>query len=82
MMHFGYFEAEMQQRYAGEQLVIRNMCDEGNTPGFRPHSARPSPWAFPGADQFHPPLSKARIVGVRGKRVREIMIRPTDGCSV
>lgn len=28
------------------------MCDGGNTPGFRPHSARPIPWAFPGAEKF------------------------------
>src|SRR5690606_37269258 len=33
-------------------LYIRNMCDGGNTPGFRLHSGRPSPWAFPGADSL------------------------------
>lgn len=60
MMEFGYFEAEVQSRYPDYQLIIRNMCDEGNTPGFRPHSGRPSPWAFPGAEQFHPPLSAAK----------------------
>ncbi|MFT5857307.1 MAG: mono/diheme cytochrome c family protein/glucose/arabinose dehydrogenase, partial [Verrucomicrobiales bacterium] len=39
---------------------IRNLCDDGNTPGFRPHSARPSPWAFPGAEKHYPPLSGAK----------------------
>ena len=42
------------------RLVIRNMADEGNTPGFRPHSGRPSPWAFPGAEAYYPPLSEAK----------------------
>lgn len=50
MMDYGYFETEMQLRYPDSLLYIRNMCDGGNTPGFRPHSGRPSPWAFPGAD--------------------------------
>lgn len=52
MMNFGHFETELHQRYPKDQLFIRNMCDEGNTPGFRPHSARNSPWAYPGADKF------------------------------
>ena len=34
------------------------MCDGGNTPGFRPHSGRVSPWAFPGADQFQTELAQ------------------------
>ncbi|WP_353195800.1 PVC-type heme-binding CxxCH protein [Parapedobacter defluvii] len=52
MMNYGYFETEMQLRYPDSLLYIRNMSDGGNTPGFRPHSGRPSPWAFPGAEQF------------------------------
>jgi mono/diheme cytochrome c family protein/glucose/arabinose dehydrogenase len=52
MIHYGHFEAELYKRYPDHQLFIRNMCDEGNTPGFRPHSARQSPWAYPGADTF------------------------------
>ena len=52
MMDFGHFETEMQLRYPDSLLYIRNMCDGGNTPGFRPHSGRPSPWAFPGAEKF------------------------------
>ena len=60
MMHFGHFETELQRRYPQHHLFIRNLCDEGNTPGFRPHSARPNPWAFPGAEKYHPPLSTAK----------------------
>ncbi len=52
MMQYGAFETELQQRYPKAHLVIRNLCDEGNTPAFRPHSARPSPWAFPGAEKY------------------------------
>ena len=53
MLNFGYFETEMHLRYPDSSLFIRNMADPGNTPGFRPHSSRKSPWAFPGAEQFH-----------------------------
>lgn len=59
MANFDHFETELHSRYPEHQLFIRNMCDEGNTPGFRPHSARKSPWAFPGAEKFRP-LSNAR----------------------
>ncbi len=60
MMRFGFFERELHHRFAHHELVIRNLCDEGDTPGFRPHSGRPSPWAFPGAEAFYPPLSEAK----------------------
>ena len=60
MMLHGYFETELFRRHAKHRLVIRNMADEGNTPGFRPHSGRPSPWAFPGAEKFYEPLSDAK----------------------
>ena len=52
MSNFGHFETEMQVRYPDSSLFIRNMCDPGDTPGFRPRSARFSPWAFPGAEKF------------------------------
>jgi len=52
MMNYGHFETEMQVRYPDSLLFIRNMCDGGDTPGFRPHSGRVSPWAFPGAEKF------------------------------
>jgi mono/diheme cytochrome c family protein/glucose/arabinose dehydrogenase len=58
MMNFGSFETEMNLRYPDSMLYIRNMCDGGNTPGFRPHSGRPSPWAFPGAEKFQTELAK------------------------
>ncbi len=58
MMNFGYFEAEMHQRFPSHHLTIRNICDGGNTPGFRPHPGRVSPWAFPGADSFYTELAQ------------------------
>lgn len=57
MMNFGYFETELQVRYPDSLLFIRNMCDGGNTPGFRPHASRVSPWAFPGAEKFQTELA-------------------------
>ena len=57
MMNYGHFETEMHLRYPDSLLFIRNMSDGGNTPGFRPHSSRKSPWAFPGAEKFHPELA-------------------------
>ncbi|MEZ5040158.1 MAG: c-type cytochrome [Saprospiraceae bacterium] len=57
MMNYGHFETEMQLRYPDSLLYIRNMCDGGNTPGFRPHSGRVSPWAFPGAERFQTELA-------------------------
>lgn len=58
MMNFGHFETDMQMRYPDSLLFIRNMCDGGNTPGFRPHSSRNSPWAFPGAEKFQTELAQ------------------------
>ena len=58
MMNYGYFETEMQLRYPDSALYIRNMCDGGNTTGFRPHSGRVSPWAFPGAEKFQTELAR------------------------
>ncbi len=52
MMNYGHFETELHLRYPHHQLTIRNLCDEGNTPGFRPHSGRDNPYAFPGAEKF------------------------------
>lgn len=57
MMNFGHFETELHVRYPDSLLYIRNMSDGGNTPGFRPHSGRISPWAFPGADSFYTELA-------------------------
>lgn len=57
MLHFGHFETELQLRYPEHKLFIRNMCDEGNTPSFRPHSGRKYQLGFPGAEKFHQPYS-------------------------
>ena len=57
MMNFGHFETEMHLRYPDSTLFIRNIADGGNTPGFRPHSSRNSPWAFPGAEKFQTELA-------------------------
>ncbi len=57
MIHFDHFETELQLRYPDSNLLVRNMCDGGNTPGFRPHSGRKDPWAFPGAEQFQTELA-------------------------
>ena len=57
MLNFGHFETEIQLRYPDHELFIRNMCDGGNTPGFRPHSGRFSPWAFLGAEKFQNELA-------------------------
>lgn len=53
MLNYGSLETELHLRYPSKNLFIRNLCDGGDTPAFRPHSARNSPWAFPGADQFY-----------------------------
>jgi mono/diheme cytochrome c family protein/glucose/arabinose dehydrogenase len=52
MMNYGHFETEMHVRFPENSLYIRNMCDGGDTPGFRPNANRKSPWAFPGAEKF------------------------------
>lgn len=58
MMNYGLFETEMQVRYPDNELFIRNMCDGGDTPGFRPHASRNLPWAFPGAEKFQTEYAK------------------------
>ncbi|SKA45585.1 putative membrane-bound dehydrogenase domain-containing protein [Chitinophaga eiseniae] len=58
MVHYDNFETALYLRYPDYNLIIRNMCDGGETPGFRPHSGRNSPWAFPGAEKFRPQLAK------------------------
>jgi mono/diheme cytochrome c family protein/glucose/arabinose dehydrogenase len=59
LLRHPYFEAELQRRFAGRDLVIRNLCDDGDTPGYRDHSGRNSPFAYPAADKLNP-LSKAK----------------------
>lgn len=64
MINFGHFETDIQLSYPDSLLFIRNLADGGNTPGFRPHSSRKSPWAFPGAEEFQDEL--AQNSGSRG----------------
>ena len=52
MMHYGFFETQIQLTFPDRLLVIRNLCDAGNTLGFRPHSGRNEPWAFQGLLNF------------------------------
>ncbi len=54
MLRYGHFETEMHRRYPNHHLVIRNICDEGDTPAFRPHAGRANPWAFQGGKKFRP----------------------------
>ena len=61
MLNYGHFETELHLRFPQNQLYIRNMCDEGNTPGFRPHPGRKNPWAFPGAEKFFNINSKKNV---------------------
>jgi glucose/arabinose dehydrogenase/azurin len=59
MIHYGHFETEIFLRHPAHDLTIRNLCDEGNTPGFRPHPSRDQDeqYAFPGAkDMIHEDL--------------------------
>ncbi|MGL4632394.1 MAG: PVC-type heme-binding CxxCH protein [Leadbetterella sp.] len=57
MLNYDYFETQLHLRYPKSELKVRNMCDGGDTPGFRPHSARFTPWAFPGAEAFQKELA-------------------------
>ena len=59
MIHYGHFETEIYLHHSDLNLKIRNLCDEGNTPGFRPHPSRnqEEQYAFPGAkDLIHDSL--------------------------
>jgi putative heme-binding domain-containing protein len=66
MIHFGHFETELHLRYPEHQLFVRNLCDEGNTPSFRPHSSRGNQLGFPGAEKFAMPYCDGRIAGGKG----------------
>ena len=55
-VYYGRLETELHLRYPQSELFVRNMGHVGDTPGFRPHPARATQWAFPGADKFHPEL--------------------------
>jgi mono/diheme cytochrome c family protein/glucose/arabinose dehydrogenase len=52
--YYGRLETELHLRFPAQELFVRNMGRSGDTPAFRPHPARASQWAFPGAEKFHP----------------------------
>ena len=54
MLDHPYLEAELHLRFPEKELIIRNLCHPGDTPGFRPHPSRKSQWAFPDAEKFRP----------------------------
>src|SRR5262249_15006653 len=66
MIHYGQFDTELHLRYPEQQLLIRNMCDEANTPSFRPHSARQNQLGFPGADKFAKVYCDGNLHGGKG----------------
>ncbi len=53
MLNFGHFETEVFNRFPLHRIQFRNMCNPGDTAGFRAHSSRTDPWAFPGAEKFN-----------------------------
>ena len=57
MLHYGYLETAFHLRHPDSLLFIRNLCDGGDMPGFRPHPARNTPWAFPGAEAYYEELA-------------------------
>lgn len=57
-VYYGFLETELHLRYPDQKLIVRNMGRPGDTPGFRPHPARVSQWAFPGAEAFRPEFAQ------------------------
>lgn len=55
-VYYSRIETELHLRYPDHGLLLRNMGRPGDTPSFRPHPAKQSQWAFPGAEQFRPEL--------------------------
>jgi hypothetical protein len=53
-VYYSRMETELQLRFPDRKLIVRNMGRPGDTPGFRPHPARVSQWAFPGAERYRP----------------------------
>jgi len=66
MLHFAHFEAGLHLRFPEHELFIRNLCDEGNTPAFRPHSGRANQLGFPGAEAFVESYTDGRIASGAG----------------
>ena len=53
-VYYSRLETELHLRHPDARLLVRNMARAGDTPAFRPHAARVSQWAFPGAEKFRP----------------------------
>ena len=62
-VYYSRLETELHLRLPGKKLFLRNLGRPGDTPGFRPHPARVSQWAFPGAEQFRPEERPLREIG-------------------
>ncbi len=57
-VYYSRLETELHLRYPDQKLFVRNMGRPGDTPAFRPHPARVSQWAFPGAEKFRPEFAR------------------------
>jgi len=53
MEEYGHLETALYLRYPEHDLMFRNLCDPGDTPGFRPHSSRMTSWVYPGAEKHY-----------------------------
>jgi len=64
MLDYGEFETRLHQAFPDHQLVLRNLCFEGDTPIYRPRAGRNDPWAFPGAERLGAEYPRHRGQGV------------------
>lgn len=78
MMHYGHFETEVQRRNSGKHITIRNMCDEGNTPGYRRIRAAIRRGLSPGRRRIGNSRGR-KIDGDLATRARGILKRPISG---
>lgn len=51
MLDYGLFETKLHQVFPKHELVVRNLCFEGDTATYRPRPGRNEAWAFPGAEK-------------------------------
>ncbi|MCB1131171.1 MAG: c-type cytochrome [Verrucomicrobiae bacterium] len=64
IQHDGQFETQLHLRYPERNLIVRNLCQPGDTASYRPRASRGNPWAFPGAEKLRPELRHHRGDGV------------------
>ncbi len=64
MVDHGFFEAELYRTYPELDLVIRNLCNSGDTPVFRPHGSRELQFAFEGAEKYAPMEYQVKSNGI------------------